>query len=90
MNTKNTILALVLQAQSDCGDSLQELFLLIKQAVIRSDVADIDWYVMNDMSDNDVLLLIMLNDIELSIHYNEVVLIEVVQYIFNSVTPQYH
>ncbi|WP_133152419.1 hypothetical protein [Vibrio lentus] len=64
--------------------------MLIKQAVIRSDVADIDWYVMNDMSDNDVLLLIMLNDIELSIHYNEVVLIEVVQYIFNSVTPQYH
>ncbi|CAH7220227.1 conserved hypothetical protein [Vibrio chagasii] len=90
MDTKNTILAIVLQAQSECDSSLQELFLLIKQAVIRSEVADIDWYIMNDMSDDDVLLFIILNDIELSINYNESVLIEVVQYIFSRAVPRYH
>ncbi len=79
MDTKNNLLKLVLDAQSNC---VYELFFLIHEAVQRCEIGDIDWYLMNDMSESDVLLFILLNDVELSVHFNEITLLESVHYLF--------
>ncbi|CDT56389.1 conserved hypothetical protein [Vibrio coralliirubri] len=84
MNTKNTLLNLVIGALADCDDSVRELFTLIHEAVKSCATDDIDWYLMNDMSEGDVLLFILLNDTELFIHFNEIVLIEATHYLFGS------
>ncbi|CAH7146166.1 conserved hypothetical protein [Vibrio chagasii] len=90
MDTKNTLLKLVLDAQSDCEDCLCELFFLIHEAVQRCDIGLINWYVTNDMPDSDVLLFILLNDVELSVNFNEMVIVEAVNHISNLPKAPYH
>lgn len=90
MDTKNVLLKLIHQAQLTHDDCLREVFTLIKKAVIRSKTEDIDWYIMNDMSDNDVLLLIVLSDTELSVSFNEFIIVEAVRYIFRDIRVEYH
>ncbi|CAH7185733.1 conserved hypothetical protein [Vibrio chagasii] len=82
MNTKTTLLKLIIGALADCDDSVRELFTLIYEAVKSCATEDIDWYLMNGMSEQDVLLFILLNDTELSIHFNEIVIIEAIHYLF--------
>lgn len=81
MDTKNTLLALIYQAQSNYDGSLHCLFTLINQAIAKTHVDDINWYIMNDMAESDVLLLIVQNDIDLSINFNDLVLFEAVKYV---------
>ncbi|MDN3630787.1 hypothetical protein [Vibrio lentus] len=84
MNTKNTLLKLIIGALVDCDDCVRELFTLIYEAVKSCATEDIDWYLMNDMSEGDVLLFILLNDTEISVHFNEIILIEATHYLFGS------
>ncbi|WKY60671.1 hypothetical protein Q5H80_17805 [Vibrio sp. SNU_ST1] len=89
MDTKNTLLTLIQHSRSNCDASLCELLALIQDAVIQSKEDDIDWYITNDISESDVLLLIVMNDIDLSINFHELVLFKAVQYIFDCAVLQY-
>ncbi|MFA0192676.1 hypothetical protein [Vibrio lentus] len=82
MDTKNTISYLLSQAQENGDDCLTELFVLMQQALLRKPEEDIDWYLMNDMSENDILLLITLTDIDLSVQFSDEILIAAVRCVF--------
>ena len=82
MDTKNAISKLVNQAQTTCDDCLTELFFLMHQALLRSEEEVIDWYIMNDMSESDILMLIALTDTDLSVQFNDEIIILAVQYVF--------
>lgn len=82
METKNTLQKLVLDAQSNSDECVSELFYLIHQALVRSEGEVINRYIMNGISENDVLLLVVLTDLDLSVNFQNEVLILAVQYIF--------
>ncbi|MEZ8844594.1 hypothetical protein AB6E06_23445 [Vibrio splendidus] len=82
MDTKNTISNLLNQAQANGDGCLTELLLLMQQALLRKPEEDIDWYLMNDMSENDILLFVTLTDTDLSVQFNDEVLIAAVQFVF--------
>ncbi|MGF1775881.1 hypothetical protein [Vibrio nomapromontoriensis] len=81
MDTKAIILTLIHRAKSDCDTSLNELFGMMNQAVMRTDEEEIDWHLMNDLTKADILLLIVLTDIYLTINFDELVLNEAVNYV---------
>ncbi|CAH6942600.1 conserved hypothetical protein [Vibrio chagasii] len=82
MDTKSILLKLVQQAQTNSDECLKELFELMRKAVIRGEMENIEWYIMNDMSDEDILLLLVTTDVDLSVNFDELVLIEAVRYVF--------
>ena len=90
MDTKNTISNLLNQAQANCDRCLTELILLMQQALLRKPEEDIDWYLMNDMSDNDILLFVTLTDTDLSVQFNDEVLIAAVQFVFRCESLHVH
>ncbi|MCG9650341.1 hypothetical protein L1D24_17460 [Vibrio brasiliensis] len=89
MNKKTFLLAQIHQAKLGCDKCLDELFDMMSKALIRTDSAEIDWYLVNDLVDDDILLIIVLTDADLSINFNELVLREAVKYImaFNRKLP---
>ncbi|MCJ2378767.1 hypothetical protein LNL84_18310 [Vibrio sp. ZSDZ34] len=54
---------------------------MMSQAVMRTSPAEIDWHLMNDMVDDDILLIIVLTDTDLSVNFNEFVLRESVKHV---------
>ncbi len=54
---------------------------MMSEAVMKIDVEDIDWHLMNELTDADVLLLIVLTDIDLTINFNESILSQAVKYV---------
>ncbi|MDH5929481.1 hypothetical protein L8S13_24670 [Vibrio lentus] len=52
---------------------------MMSQALIRTDSGEIDWHLMNDLVVDDILLIIVLTDVDLSINFNELVLREAVK-----------
>ncbi|WP_225874955.1 hypothetical protein [Vibrio atypicus] len=52
--------------------------------MIRTDSAEIDWHLMNDLVVDDILLIIVLTDVDLAINFNEIVLREAVKYVMAS------
>lgn len=81
MNTKTFLLAQIHQAKLDCDKCLRNLFDMMSQALMRTDSAEIDWYLMNDLVGGDILLIIVLTDADLTISFNELVLREAVKYV---------
>ncbi|CAK2774930.1 conserved hypothetical protein [Vibrio crassostreae] len=86
MNTKNKLIARTQRARSDCDECLTELLTLVYQAILHSEVEDIDWYVMNTLPECDILLFVALADTDLSIHFDETVIVHAVRYVFSSST----
>ena len=60
---------------------LNELLDMMSQALMRTDSAEFDWHLMNDLVGDDILLIIALTDTDLSINFNELVLREAVKYV---------
>jgi hypothetical protein len=81
MNTKTFLLAQIHRAKLDCDKCLDDLFDMMSQAVMRTDSDEIDWHLMNDLTDDDILLIIVLNDVDLSINFTELILSEAVNYV---------
>lgn len=81
MNTKTFLLAQIHRAKLDCDKCLDDLFDMMSQAVMRTDSDEIDWHLMNDLTDDDILLIIVLTDVDLSINFTELILSEAVNYI---------
>ncbi|MGR5096590.1 hypothetical protein [Vibrio maritimus] len=81
MNTKSFLLAQIHRAKLDSDKCLVELLDMMSLALMRTDSAEIDWHLMNDLLDDDILLIIVLTDVGLSINFNELVLREVVKYV---------
>ncbi|MGD8233419.1 hypothetical protein [Vibrio sp. TRT 1302] len=54
---------------------------MMSQALMRTDSAEIDWHLMNDLMGDDILLIIVLTDANLTINFNELVLREAVKYV---------
>lgn len=54
---------------------------MMSEAVMKIDMEDIDWHLMNELADADILLLIVLTDIDLTINFNEFVLSQAVKYV---------
>lgn len=54
---------------------------MMSQAVMRTDAEEIDWHLMNDLAEVDILLLIALTDVTLTINFSECVLSEAVKYV---------
>lgn len=90
MNTKNILLKHIYRAKLDSDTCLSELLDLMNQAVVKTDAEDIDWHLMNDLSEADILLLITLTDVHLTINFNETVLNEVVQYVMELGSERLH
>ncbi len=84
MNTKTFLLAQIHRTKLDCEKCLDCLFDLMSQALIRTDSAEIDWHLMNDLVVDDILLIIVLTDVDLAINFNEIVLREAVKYVMAS------
>ena len=81
MNTKTFLLAQIHQAKLGCDKCLDDLFDMMGQALMRTDSAEIDWHLMNDLMCDDILLIVVLTDAELSINFDELVLREAVKYV---------
>lgn len=81
MNTKTLLLAQIHRAKLDCDKCLTDLLDMMSQAVMRTDPDEIDWHLMNDLTDDDILLIIVLTDVDLSINFTEHILSEAVNYI---------
>lgn len=81
MNVKTTLLTHIHRAKLDSEKCLDELLDMISQAVARTDLGEFNWYLMNDLVDADILLIIALTDIDLTINFNDCVLIEAVKYV---------
>lgn len=81
MNTKTVLLTQIHRAKLDGGKHLNELLDEMSQAVMRTDIAEIDWHLMNDLADDDILLIIALTDVVLTVNYNEYVLRKVVKHV---------
>lgn len=81
MNTKTFLLAKIHRAKLDCDKCLINLLDMMSQAVARTDPDEIDWHLMNDLTDDDILLIIVLTDVDLSINFTELILSEAVNYI---------
>ncbi len=81
MNTKTFLLAQIYRAKLDCEICLDDLFDMMSQALMRTDSAEIDWHLMNDLVSDDILLIIVLTDADLSINFNELILREAVNYV---------
>ena len=80
MNTKTFLLAQIHRAKLDCDKCLDDLFDMMSQALMRTDSAEIDWHLNNDLVCDDILLIVVLTDADLSINFNELVLREAVKY----------
>ena len=83
MNTKSIFLEYIHRANTHCDSSLNQLFALMTQAVMKVDSDDIAMHLMNDVSDPDLLLLIVLTDIDLTTQYDEIVLATAVTHVMN-------
>ncbi|WP_439654175.1 hypothetical protein [Vibrio jasicida] len=81
MNTKTFLLAQIHRAKLDCDKCLDELLDMLSQALMRTDSTEIDWHLMNDLVDDDILLIIALTDADLTINFNELVLREAVKFV---------
>ena len=81
MNTKTFLLAQIHRAKLDCDKCLDDLFDMMSQALMRTDSAEIDWYLMNDLVGDDILFIIVLTDANLTLNFNELVLREAVKYV---------
>nr|WP_249335788.1 hypothetical protein [Vibrio parahaemolyticus] len=81
MNVKTILLTHIHRAKSDREKCLDELLDLMSQAVARTDLEEFDWYLMNDLVDADILFTIVLTDVDLTINFNEYVLIEAVRFV---------
>ncbi|ASI89635.1 hypothetical protein [Vibrio mediterranei] len=90
MNTKTILLAHIHRAKSQWNNGLSELFSMMSQAVMRVDAREIDWHLMNDLSESDVLLLIVLSDTDLTIRYDELVLSNAVNFVIKFEARQFH
>ncbi|MGV2989604.1 hypothetical protein ACE1OE_18335 [Vibrio sp. E150_011] len=55
-----------------------------------TDEREIDWHLMNDLSESNVLLLIVLAETDLTIQYDELVLSNAVNYVIKSEDRQLH
>ncbi|MGY5614956.1 hypothetical protein [Vibrio brasiliensis] len=53
---------------------------MMSQAVMRTDAEEINWHLMNDLVDADILLIIVLTDVEFTVNFNSV-LSEAVKYV---------
>ena len=71
------------RARSNAKSWLDELLAMIELAVERTDAEEIDWYVINDLLDIDILLLIVLSDIDLTINFHELILNQAVRYVMD-------
>ena len=83
MNTKSIFLEYIHRANTHCDSCLNQLFALMTQAVMKVDSDDIAMHLMNDVSDPDLLLLIVLTDIDLTTQYDEIVLATAVTHVMN-------
>lgn len=83
MNTKSIFLEYIHRANTHCDSCLNQLFTLMTQAVMKVDSDDIALHLMNDVSDPDLLLLIVLTDIDLTTQYDEIVLATAVTHVMN-------
>ncbi|OBT00489.1 hypothetical protein A9257_07350 [Vibrio cyclitrophicus] len=83
MNTKSIFLEYIHRANTQCDSCLNQLFSLMAQAVMKVDSDEIALHLMNDVSDPDLLLLIVLTDIDLTTQYDEIVLATAVTYVMN-------
>ncbi|AXB32915.1 hypothetical protein DSB67_08400 [Vibrio campbellii] len=81
MSTKTFLLAQIHRAKLDCDKCLDDLFNMMSQALMRTDSAEIDWHLMNDLVCDDILLIVVLTDADLSIKFNELVLREAMKYV---------
>ncbi|EJE4192492.1 hypothetical protein M3904_003175 [Vibrio parahaemolyticus] len=89
MNTKTFLLSLIQRAKLDCDKCLDELVDMMSHALMRVDPEEIDWHLMNDLMDDDILLIVVLTDADLSINFSELILREAVKYVmaFNREVP---
>ena len=83
MNTKSIFLEYIHRANTHCDSCLNQLFALMTQAVMKVDSDDIAINLINDVSDPDLLLLIVLTDIDLTTQYDEIVLATAVTHVMN-------
>lgn len=83
MNTKLIFLEYIHRANTQCDSCLNQLFSLMAQAVMKVDSDDIALHLMNDVSDPDLLLLIVLTDIDLTTQYDELILTIAVTHVMN-------
>ncbi len=81
MDTKTFLLAQIHRVKLDSDKCLVELLDMMSQALMRTDSAEIDWHLMNDLVDDDILLIIVLTDADLSTNFNELILREAVKYV---------
>lgn len=81
MDTKTFLLAQIHRVKLDSDKRLVELLDMMSQALMRTDSAEIDWHLMNDLVDDDILLIIVLTDADLSTNFNELILREAVKYV---------
>ncbi|MFM2607270.1 hypothetical protein AAFX30_06510 [Vibrio chagasii] len=90
METKNTLLTLIHQAKFDCEPCLNELYSMMTNAVLEKESWEFEWYLVNGQSEADILLLIVLTDMELSIHFHELILREEARYVMKFLVLQQH
>ncbi|PTC02009.1 hypothetical protein C9980_25260 [Vibrio mediterranei] len=69
MDTKSILLFILHHANELTDHHLEGTFKLMKNAVQRISSEEIDWHLMNGLSDEDILLLLLLHDTDLSVQY---------------------
>lgn len=81
MNTKLILLSLVSTAELATNQLPSSLFILLRQAVEKYESDEIDWHLINGLTDLDILFLIAMTDTELSVNFDTVVVEAVVNFV---------
>ncbi|PMO78077.1 hypothetical protein BCT01_13290 [Vibrio tasmaniensis] len=81
MNTKSVLLDYIDRANANGDNCYKQLLVLMRESVARTDAEEIDWHMINDLLEADVLLLIVLTDMDLTIQYHEYVLMHAVTFV---------
>jgi hypothetical protein len=81
MYTKLLLLSLVNTAELVTNQQLPPLFTLLRKAIKKYESDEIDWHLVNGLSDLDILFLIAMVDTDLSVNFDTTVLEEAVRFV---------
>ncbi|MCY9873208.1 hypothetical protein [Vibrio barjaei] len=81
MNTKLILLSRVIRAELATNQQLTALFTLLRKAVEKYESDEIDWHLVNGLTDFDILFLIVMTDTDLTVNFDATVLAAAVNFV---------
>lgn len=94
MNTKQILLSLLSNADLATNKQLSALFTLLRTAVEKYESDEIDWHLVNGLTDSDILFLIAMTDTDLTVNFDATFLAAAVNFViqlhWGEMEPVYH